>query len=295
VSANLVTPKGWDDPQSRAAVWRDELHSRPRSQVMEWITGMRKPVAAATAEASAQLERLLTAFEIAPDLSTTRHTLPAREKWIVSAYRDFEYQKRIWLRKFEFRGPAFDRVSETARTICGGLIRPSEIRWSPTTPRHRTCWGAESLPDSPNPPLPPGARSLTAEERQQEILQASATPGLSRHHWGTDFDLFDPDLDPASWERGMRFWPAFVWLRDQGRRYGFVDPFGPSSSSGAGHMQERWHWSYWPIGQPLLEFARANQIDLERALDARWGEQPHFSFIRQCWRDYLPEMRIGSA
>ena len=37
-----------------------------------------------------------------------------------------------------------------------------------------------------------------------EGLEGSDT-GVSRHHWGTDFDLFDPDMNPADWEAGGAF------------------------------------------------------------------------------------------
>jgi LAS superfamily LD-carboxypeptidase LdcB len=130
---------------------------------------------------------------------------------------------------------------------------------------------------------------LTPEEREREILQASAAPGLSRHHWGSDFDLLDPNLDPASWQRGSQLWLVYRWLRDQAIRYGFVDPFRVSTSPSTGYTQERWHWSYWPLSQVLLEFARANEVEVERGLDEVWGKRPQFSFVRRHWRGYLLE------
>jgi len=287
VSVGRTDAIGRSALEHRANAWRSVIGSMPAPEVLEWIIGIRRPPPAASAEAAAQVASLVAAIDIERKPARSVPVLAPRKDWIVSGYRTFERQEAIWLRKFAFQGKAFERVSELARSICGGLVRPGETRWDPAQPRHRSCWGVAPLQGERNPPLPPGARSLTSEERQREILQASAAPGLSRHHWGTDFDLFDADLDPASWERGGRFWPAYVALRDEGADYGLADPFRGNGSSNAGYIQERWHWSYWPIGRGLLEFARANEMKLQRALEARWSLRPQFTLVRQRWRDYL--------
>jgi D-alanyl-D-alanine carboxypeptidase-like protein len=58
------------------------------------------------------------------------------------------------------------------------------------------------LSDMRSPYMPARARALDDNERQFEILQASSAPGISRHHWGTDFDLFDSDMNPELWTVG---------------------------------------------------------------------------------------------
>ena len=36
-------------------------------------------------------------------------------------------------------------------------------------------------------------------QKAQAILRWSALPGGSRHHWGTEIDIFDPDLLSQGW------------------------------------------------------------------------------------------------
>ena len=49
--------------------------------------------------------------------------------------------------------------------------------------------GRRELLDAQGQPLP--FESLTPEQRLFAIMRWSAVPGLSRHHWGTDIDIFD--------------------------------------------------------------------------------------------------------
>src|SRR5688572_31262035 len=42
--------------------------------------------------------------------------------------------------------------------------------------------------------------SLTERERVFAILRWSALPGASRHHWGTDIDVYDASARPADYE-----------------------------------------------------------------------------------------------
>lgn len=103
-----------------------------------------------------------------------------------SAHRPFKAQKGIWEKKFNFtRKTPFDRISDEARKICGALILPGETCWDPKNPRHRVAWNVKPLGKKKPPAMPAGARALTDDERQREILQASSAPGISRHHWGT--------------------------------------------------------------------------------------------------------------
>ena len=106
----------------------------------------------------------------------------------------------------------------------------------------------------------------------REILSASSAPGISRHHWGTDFDLFDPDMNPAEWQAGGAFADEYSWMMHNASTYGFIQPFTPTSTfMTGGYIEERWHWSYYPAAQALLEFARQHQADIETRLMAEWG------------------------
>ncbi|HZD71977.1 MAG TPA: D-alanyl-D-alanine carboxypeptidase family protein [Actinomycetes bacterium] len=289
------------DLQFAKLAWAARIGLMHRDRVVRWLVGLDEPSAAALTEVVEQRDALFD------DLCAARRAgaslnLPesppaphyADPAWLLPPIRSYADQLRIWNRKFTFTGPPFDRISKHARQVCGPLLRPQDEQWQPDLPAHRQCWGVAPWASDIR-----AGRPLTIEERQREILTASAAPGLSRHHWGTDADLFTTEVAP--WLDPDRLLGVHAWLAggDSGRtrphaaRYGFIQPFtadsggyGPPFSTRRGHMAEPWHWSYFPIAQALLEFALAPENFIEAKLHALWqGEQ--FSFVRRYWRDYL--------
>jgi LAS superfamily LD-carboxypeptidase LdcB len=99
---------------------------------------------------------------------------------------------------------------------------------------------------------------LTAEEIVDLILNWSAVPGASRHHWGTDIDVVDtarvpPDyhikLLPGEYTEGGVFHELNCWLDENIARFGF---FRPYEKYQGGVFAEPWHLSYEPIATPAL-------------------------------------------
>lgn len=91
--------------------------------------------------------------------------------------------------------------------------------------------------------------------RCETILRWSALPGASRHHWGSDLDIYDPSLLPAQaklqlepWEylAGGYFYPLTQWLDTHMTEFGFYRPF---SEDTGGVAAEPWHLSYRPLAQ----------------------------------------------
>ncbi|MEX1034088.1 MAG: M15 family metallopeptidase [Cellvibrionaceae bacterium] len=91
----------------------------------------------------------------------------------------------------------------------------------------------------------------------QAVMRWSALPGASRHHWGTDLDIFDrnglgPDhphveLTAAEWQPGGPFYEFHGWLGEamaRGQACGFVRPY---SVDRGGIACEPWHISYEPV------------------------------------------------
>ena len=290
LSPDCRTFASQSDLDGRKGHWAGVIAGMPPAEVVDWIIGQHTPPTAAAAEARQQMDCLVDAMRTS--FATRGLTMPAGAA-IQSGRRDFAYQRRIWEGKFNFtRRLPFDRISDHARRTCGSLLLPAETKWNPREPRHRVCWNVAPLPGTTAPAMPSGARALTDDERQAEILQASSAPGISRHHWGTDFDIFDPNMDPAAWEAGQTFADAYSWLHNNAGTYGFIQSFTPFSTfMGLGYIEERWHWSYYPIAQALVDTARARQADIEAALFAQWGTAPQFSFIRGHWRDFMFNVR----
>ena len=276
---------------TRKAAWVAIIAGMPIADVVSWIIGVTRPPRAARTESDAQRDCLMRALAASGFLPTGTSTAP------VSGYRSFADQRAIWNRKFDFvfhgagdRRNRFDLITSHARTRCGSLIGATETQWNTENPSHRACWGAPALASTPTASVPaaPSGGPLSDEEKQQEILRASSAPGISRHHLGTDYDFFSTEA--VDWAPGGRFFDTYRWLRANAITYGFIQTFTPMSTfMRLGYMDERWHWSYYPIAQALLEFARAHQGDIEANLTspAQWGGAARFSYILSHWQEFM--------
>ncbi|PQQ41325.1 peptidase M15 [Photorhabdus luminescens] len=98
---------------------------------------------------------------------------------------------------------------------------------------------------------------LSEGERCKAILRWSALPGGSRHHWGTELDIYDPTmlpdnqkllLEPWEYENGGYFEPLTHWLTENMAHFGFYRPFVGHNS---GIAYEPWHISYQPLAKQL--------------------------------------------
>ncbi len=101
------------------------------------------------------------------------------------------------------------------------------------------------------------------------ILRWSALPGASRHHWGTDVDVYDATATPEGYEielipeevnPGGMFGPLHAWLDERiatGDACGF---FRPYSEDRHGVAPERWHLSYAPVSATYLERLTADVL-----------------------------------
>jgi len=88
------------------------------------------------------------------------------------------------------------------------------------------------------------------EERARIILRYSSMPGSSRHHWGTDMDL--NNLENSYFESGSGL-KIYQWLTTHAAEYGFCQPYTSKANGRTGYEEEKWHWSYLPLSQPLLD------------------------------------------
>ncbi|MCX9012827.1 MAG: DUF4157 domain-containing protein [Candidatus Methanoperedens sp.] len=271
---------------AQKTIWVKRLGKIPLREIINWIIGgADKPPADAATEIEAQKKCLIDAMRA----GASAHGLNIPKGNILkSELRTFKEQRAIWERKFKFTGKPFDRISSFARNKCGTLIDAKHIQWDPKNKNHRLCWGVAKPPEGTTLP------QLTGEEREKEILMASAAPGVSRHHAGTDFDFgrTDADLEPEAWTGKGDFADAYRWLVPNAATYGFIQPFNTKGGYGKGYMAERWHWSYYPISQALLEFAKEHQSDIDSELRILWTDrrgivQEQFKFIMDHWRDYM--------
>lgn len=90
--------------------------------------------------------------------------------------------------------------------------------------------------------------------RALAILRYSSMPSTSRHHWGTDIDL--NRLNNAYFSSGEGL-EVYNWLLENAHQYKFCQPYTEKGDQRpTGYEEEKWHWSFLPIAQPLTEYAR---------------------------------------
>ena len=97
---------------------------------------------------------------------------------------------------------------------------------------------------------------LSEVQKVHAILRFSALPGTSRHHWGTEVDVYDAaalrkgqrvQLVPEEVAPGAVFDALHCWLDQRmaaGKSHGFYRPYAVDRG---GVAPERWHLSYAPL------------------------------------------------
>ncbi len=126
---------------------------------------------------------------------------------LVSAARNFEYQKDIWDKKWE------------------GITLVDEKKLN------------ESMSDG--------------LERFKKILEYSAVPGMSRHHWGTEIDINMTVPYYFQTEAGKR---VYEWLVKNASSFGFCQTYTLKDSlRQTGYNEEKWHWSYLTLAKDFTQ------------------------------------------
>ncbi len=116
--------------------------------------------------------------------------------------------------------------------------------------------------------------ALSERELAFAILRWSALPGASRHHWGTDIDIYDRaavaddyvlQLNHGEVADSGPFGPLHRWLDERiasDSAFGF---FRPYQIDRGGVLPERWHLSYAPLA---ARYQRCLKVEtLWRAID----------------------------
>lgn len=89
-------------------------------------------------------------------------------------------------------------------------------------------------------------RKLERGQAIDQILRVSAAPGYSEHHSGRVVDLTTPGY-PALEEAFERS-PAFAWLMQRARAFGFVLSYPRGNPHGIAY--EPWHWCWRSPARP---------------------------------------------
>jgi LAS superfamily LD-carboxypeptidase LdcB len=130
--------------------------------------------------------------------------------------------------------------------------------------RQRVIWndklsGLRSVLDQFSNPI--DLNQLSDWQKIEAVLRWSALPGTSRHHWGTDFDVYDAAamvdgyqirLVPEECQGTGIFAPMHDWLNGALAKTQ-NDFYRPYAVDRGGVAPELWHLSYRPIADSYAE------------------------------------------
>jgi len=135
--------------------------------------------------------------------------------------------------------------------------------------------------------------TMTEQEIVKSILYFSALPGASRHHWGSDIDIYAqnllPDdqqltLEPWEFAEDGPFYTLHQWLSKNASRFDFYFPYDKFRG---GVAIEPWHLSYWPIAKYAekvltLECIKSAILNAEILGKSRINQE-----LSNIYRDYI--------
>lgn len=137
--------------------------------------------------------------------------------------------------------------------------------------------------------------SLSEWQKVKAILEFSAIPGTSRHHWGCDLDVFDgaaigPDyrlqLAPIEYSETGPFAKLQSWMTEHLEAHNFFRPYLNQAADHIGVSFEPWHISYKPIAETFQGYLSNNKDALQAFISESdiLGKDAiceHFDFIFQ--------------
>lgn len=88
-------------------------------------------------------------------------------------------------------------------------------------------------------------------DRFKKILEYSASPSTSRHHFGTDIDINNANSAYFDTKEGSK---VYEWLIINAKDFGFCQPYNVKDINRPnGYNEEKWHWSYLPLARNFTQ------------------------------------------
>ena len=171
---------------------------------------------------------------------------------IVSAFRDFAAQQKIWDKKFLGERPLYDahgNVREHAKLSEAELI-DAIVCWSAVPGGSRHHWGTE---------IDVIDRAALPENYRVQLLPGEAAPG------------------------GV-FYRLHQWLDENMARFGFYRPY---RAWRGGFFPEPWHLSYAPVSTTALEALLPEVLEEAVRESSMLGRELVLSRIAEIYRQYV--------
>jgi len=114
------------------------------------------------------------------------------------------------------------------------------------------------------------SQGLSPQESIEKIIEYSTIPGTSRHHWGTDIDIYDTNvkqptgiLQTKNYHGNGVYCKLKDWMDTNAERFGFFLVYTDRYYR-KGFKYEPWHYSYKPLSKLYLEDYR--KLDISKLL-----------------------------
>ncbi|GAK87013.1 D,D-carboxypeptidase family protein [Vibrio ponticus] len=161
--------------------------------------------------------------------------------------------------------------------------------------RQKLIWnnkmaGDSVILDSNSQPL--DSQTLTTDEKIMAILRWSALPGASRHHWGSDFDVFDRDSLPKETQLQLEPWEYlsghqadfYLWLAGNLGKYGF---FFPYQHDLGGVAPEPWHISHKQVASRCLQQLTLQHLQQRLSLSPVLGNEVVLEKLETIYNQFI--------
>ncbi len=179
---------------------------------------------------------------------------------IASAFRSFERQSLIWNNKFNGISPILDDTNTS--------INPNQFH--------------------------------SDKDKIKAILRWSALPGASRHHWGSELDIYAKNLLSANTALKLEPWeyltghqrPFYLWLAANLEQFGFYFPYDKDRG---GIGIEPWHISYRAISEKALDKLTPNLLAKRLQQEEIAGKKTVLLHLDELFDTFITNVNKGTS
>lgn len=143
--------------------------------------------------------------------------------------------------------------------------------------------------------------ALTEAQLVDAILVWSAVPGASRHHWGSEIDVYDRaampkgyrvQLLPDEYAPGGVFERLAQWMNENLARFDFYRPYDEDRG---GVYPEPWHISYVSVSTAALSALTPEVVARALREEPVLGKELVLQRLPEVWRTYVANVATVPA
>lgn len=134
------------------------------------------------------------------------------------------------------------------------------------------------------------AKGLSVKDNINKIIEYSTIPGTSRHHWGTDIDIYQTNtkqpksvLQPNNFHNNGPYCQLKEWMDLNASKFGFYLVYTDNGNR-KGFKYEPWHYSYKPLSFDYLKTYKTLNIKEILTNEALLGSE---AFTEQFINHYI--------